>query len=108
LAGSDSSSTVTMSTARPPSFPPRSASASLNPLVMAVPSDAYVPVYGSMRPTLIFLSSARPEEARRVRASADMAKPQRNRRVMVNLLADEASPARGAGQESGHEGGTGR
>ena len=44
LAGSDSSSTVKNSTARPPSLPPLPSTCSLKPLVMAVPSAAKVPV----------------------------------------------------------------
>src|SRR5205823_4507191 len=54
FAGSDSSSTVMYSISRPPNLPPASFSASLKPLVIAVPSAAYVPVYGSISPTLIF------------------------------------------------------
>ena len=44
LAGSDSSSTATYSISRPPNLPPDSLIASLKPLVIAVPSAAYVPV----------------------------------------------------------------
>jgi hypothetical protein len=44
LAGLDSSSTTKYSISRPPSLPPRSATASLMPLVMAMPSGAKVPV----------------------------------------------------------------
>src|SRR5581483_3613758 len=54
FAGSDSSSTLKNSTSRPPSLPPLSASAMRKPFSIATPSGAKVPVYGSIRPTLIF------------------------------------------------------
>ena len=52
--GSDSSSTFTYSISRPPSLPPCSSTYRRKPFSIASPSAAYVPVYGSMKPTLIF------------------------------------------------------
>ena len=53
LDGSDSSSTLMNSTSRPANLPPASCSASRKPFSIATPSGANVPVYGSIRPTLI-------------------------------------------------------
>src|SRR6202030_1278497 len=47
FAGSDSSSTATHSTSRPPNFPPCSCAASVIASVMLLPGAAYVREYGS-------------------------------------------------------------
>ncbi len=52
--GSDSSSTLTYSISRPASLPPCSSTYSRKPFSIALPSAAYVPLYGSMKPTLSF------------------------------------------------------
>ena len=85
LAGLDSSSTAKYSISRPPSLPPRSPTAMRKPLVIAVPSEAKVPVAGSIMPTLILAGWAWTKGADRAAPAATPPDSEMNRRRLTGL-----------------------